>query len=182
MSSTSSSSARGGRLRSLPAVATALAMAALVSAVQAGPAQAKGPVTTFPPTTMAVSCSPFSTVTANVPPRTKLVTYSYFKADPYFDYGMYQTPQQPGYGYTSFESGPGYTAPLFPAVWQKGGSTYPTDPTSVMVMATAYSSERATKVLAFGFAPCFGKDPIPIVFSYGGSTYRYLDGAPAKVG
>jgi len=67
-------------------------------------------------------------------------------------------------------------------VYQKGGPQYPTDPTAVVVMATAYRSERSTSALAFGFATCFDNSPIPIIFGYGGNTYRYtLDGA-VKIG
>lgn len=182
MSRTTTSTSQRRQRRSLSALITAVAVGTLVSSVSVAPVEAKGRVKEFPPTNMTVSCSPVATVTGNVPGRTKLVSYSFFKADPSFDYGLYLTPQQPGYGYYSFESGPGYSAPAFPAVWQKGGLTYPTNPTSVMVMATAYSSERASSVLAFGFATCYDKPAIPIIFSYGGSTFRYLDGAPVKLG
>lgn len=179
---TTTTGARRTRPRTLTALTAGIAVSMLLGPLLAAPVEAKGPVKGFPPTNMTVSCNPVATVTGNVPGRTKMVSYSFFKADPYFDYGLYLTPQQPGYGYLSYESGPGYTAPGFPAVYQKGGPTYPTNPASVMVMATAYSSERASNVLAFGFATCFDKPAIPIVFSYGGSTYRYLDGAPIKVG
>jgi len=130
----------------------------------------------IPPTNMVVNCGGQTTVTANVPSRTKFVQYTFYKPDPVYNPSTYDPNDIDAF--FGFEGGPGWPAPFFPYATHVGTGSVPVSTPSgaTFVWAEAMTREGA-KPLAWGFATCFSNPPIRILINSGSAQLLYYDGS-----